>query len=64
MDFQDFFLYGELYRFRDINDFVSYKLPNLSLPQTHSEIAYDLFILMGSVFICIHFRSSQPPASF
>ena len=39
----------------------SEKLPNESTPQKPFQLARDLFSLMGSVIICIHFRKTQPP---
>ena len=38
----------------------SHKLLNQSLSQKLFQLAGDLFILMDSAIICIHFRNTQP----
>ena len=63
MSFQDFFICGQHYWFRDINTLDLTNLTNSNQQQKMSELARDLFILMDPVIICIHFGSNQPPVS-
>ena len=57
--FLHFFLRGQPYRFREISQTSELKSP----PHNFFQLARDLFILMDSAIICIHFRNSQPPIS-
>ena len=46
-----------------ISSETSHKIPKWSRPQTLSQLARDLFILIASAIIWIYFRPSQPPIS-
>ena len=58
MSFYNFFFLANC-----IGSETSQKFPNESLPQKLFQLVRDLFILMDSAIICIHYRNTQPPIS-
>ena len=58
MSFYNFFFLA--YR---IGSETSHKHPNESPPPEKFQLARELFILMDSAIICIHFRNTQPTIS-
>ena len=58
MNFYSFFFVANR-----IGSETSQNLPNESPSQNLFQLARDLFILMDSAIICIHFRNTQQPIS-